>query len=116
MDVFMIFISKHIVPNGYLGITIFPFVLLKTKTLLVDAVLINHERIHLKQQLELLIVPFLIWYSIEFIIRLIIYKNWSRAYRNISFEREAYSKESCLEYLNDRKFWSFLKYLCNHEI
>lgn len=112
----MIFISKHIVPNGYLGIVIFPFVLLKTKALLVDAILMNHERIHLKQQLELLVIPFFIWYGIEFLIRLIIYKNWRKAYRNISFEREAYSKESHLEYLNERKFWNFLKYLSNHEI
>jgi hypothetical protein len=112
----MIFISKHLVPNGYLGMTVYPFVVLKTKALLVDVVLMNHERIHLKQQLELLIIPFFIWYSLEFIIRLMIYKNWRKAYRNVSFEREAYCNESNLDFLKERKFWDFLKYLRVHEI
>jgi hypothetical protein len=112
----MIFISKYLVPKGYLGLAIFPFVILKTKVLVLDTVLMNHERIHLKQQLELLIIPFFICYGIEFLMRLIMYKNWKSAYRNISFEREAYANESNLKYLNERKFWSFLKYLRVHEI
>lgn len=112
----MIFISKHLVPKGYLGLAIFPFIILKTKALRLDAVLMNHERIHLKQQLELLVIPFFIWYGVEFLIRLVMCKNWKSAYRNISFEREAYTKESNLNYLNERKFWSFLKYLRAHEI
>lgn len=112
----MMFISKHIVPKGYLGIALFPFVVLKTKALLIDAVLINHERIHLKQQFELLVIPFFICYGIEFIIRLLIYRNWKMAYRNISFEREAYANEMHLYYLKRRKFWGFLKYLRGNEI
>ncbi|MGK0254765.1 MAG: hypothetical protein ACI9OE_002275, partial [Mariniflexile sp.] len=39
------------------------------------------------------------------------YKKWHLAYRNISFEREAYANEMYLDYLKQRKFWSFLKYL-----
>lgn len=112
----MIFISKYLVPKGYTGITIFPFVFLKTKALKLNSVLINHESIHLRQQLELLVVPFYLLYSIEFLVRLVQYKNWQKAYRNISFEREAYLNESNLEYLNNRKFWSFLNYLRSHDI
>ena len=85
----MILISKYIVPNGYMGLTVFPFVFLKTKELKTNAILVNHERIHLRQQLELLIIPFFILYVLEFLIRLIQYRTWSIAYRNISFEREA---------------------------
>lgn len=104
------------VPKGYIGITIFPFVFLKSKALKLNATLINHEKIHLKQQLELLVFPFYVFYSIEFLVRLIHYKNWQIAYRNISFEREAYLNESNLDYLKQRSFWAFLKYLRHHDI
>ena len=111
----MIFISKFLVPKGYLGLTIFPFVFLKSKELKLDAVLINHESIHLKQQIELFIVPFYIVYGVEFLVRLVQYKKWHLAYRNISFEREAYTNQRHLDYLKQRKFWSFLKYLRTNE-
>lgn len=111
----MILISKYIVPKGYTGITIFPFVFLKRKSLKLDAVLINHEKIHLKQQLELLIIPFYLFYGLEFMVRLIQYKNWYTAYVNISFEREAYCNQTNFTYLKKRKLWSFLKYLSNHD-
>ena len=107
----MILISKYIVPKGYTGLAIFPFVFLKYRSLKLDKILINHEKIHLRQQLELLIFPFYCFYVIEFLIRLIIYKNWMKAYRNISFEREAYQNEKDLNYLKLRSFWSFLNYL-----
>jgi hypothetical protein len=107
----MILISKYILLKGYRAITLYPFVILKHKSLKDDAVLINHEKIHLKQQLELLIIPFYVWYVLEFVVRLIIYKNWLLAYKSISFEREAYAKENDLNYLKSRSFWSFIKYL-----
>jgi hypothetical protein len=107
----MILISKYLVPHGYVGITIFPFVFLKHKYLKTDAILVNHENIHLKQQLELLILPFYLWYGLEFLIRLFVYRNWIKAYQNISFEREANRNEKDLNYLKSRSFWSFLKYI-----
>jgi hypothetical protein len=73
-------------------------------------VLMNHEKIHIWQQLELLVVFFFIWYGIEFLIRLIQYKNRREAYYNISFEKEAYTNEKNLDYLKQRSFWNFLKY------
>lgn len=111
----MIFISKYLVPKGYLGLTCYPFVFLKTKELKKNRVLINHENIHLRQQLEMLVIPFYLIYGVEFLIRSIQYKNRRLAYRNISFEREAYAHEAELDYLKQRTFWSFLKYLCSHE-
>ncbi len=107
----MIFISKYIVPKGYAGITIFPFVFLKYKASKADKILINHEMIHLRQQIELLIIPFFIWYGFEFLIRCVQYRNWNLAYRNISFEREAYVNENDLNYIKSRSFWKFFKYL-----
>ena len=112
----MILISKYIVHKGYIGITIFPFVFLKSKQLKVNYILINHEKIHLRQQLELLVIPFYIFYGIEFLVRLIQYKNWRKGYRNISFERESYSNEFNLDYLKQRSFCAFLKYLRYHDI
>ena len=107
----MILISKFIVPRGYIGITIFPFMFLKYKALKVDRVLVNHEKIHLRQQLELLIIPFFMLYSFEFLMRLIQYRNWKLAYKNISFEREAYTKEKDLEYLKTRPFMNFINFI-----
>ncbi|MGG5487937.1 hypothetical protein [Gaetbulibacter sp. PBL-D1] len=107
----MILVSKYIVPKGYVGITIYPFVFLKYEALKEDTVLLNHERIHLQQQIELLIIPFFVIYGFEFLIRLLQYKRWSLAYRNISFEREAYFQEAQLNYLKHRRLYSFLKYL-----
>ena len=111
----MILVSKYLVPKGYTGLTVFPFVFLKCSHFKTDYVLINHEKIHLKQQIELLIIPFYFIYGLEFIFRLLQYKNWQLAYRNISFEREAYCNELNLDYLNNRPNWGFLKYLRAHD-
>jgi len=76
-------------------------------------VLLNHERIHLRQQAELLILPFYIWYVTEYFIRLLMYRNKKMAYRNISFEREAYANEGSSGYLKRRPFYNFLKFMSN---
>lgn len=111
----MILISKYLVPKGYVGLAVFPFVFLKYQGLKTNMVLINHERIHLKQQLELLVIPFYVIYLTEFIIRLVQYRGWKKAYRNISFERESYINETNLEYLKTRKLWAFATYLRANE-
>ena len=89
---------------------LWPFVVLKHPSLKEDVVFLNHEQIHLRQQAELLVVFFYLWYSLEFLFRLIQYKNWHTAYRNISFEREAYFFEANMRYLKSRKPYSFLKF------
>lgn len=106
----MILISKYLVPRGYLGMAIYPFMFLKTKALKENIALLNHEKIHLRQQIELLVIPFFIIYTFEFLIRLLQYRNWHLAYRNISFEREAYTNENNLDYLKSRSFWEFKSY------
>ncbi len=74
-------------------------------------VTINHERIHTAQMKELAFIGFYILYLIEWLIRLIQYRNYFKAYSNISFEREAYSNEKNLHYLSTRRHYSFLNYL-----
>jgi hypothetical protein len=91
-------ISDTLVPKGYSGITLFPFIILRKKTIkkISDDKLqrlINHETTHFYQQLGLLIIPFYLIYIINYIINLFIYKNHHDAYKNIVFEREAYNNE-----------------------
>ncbi len=104
-------VAKYLIPKGYRGMTLFPFVLVKYEFDKANETFLNHEKIHLRQQIEMLILPFYIWYFFEFLIRLIQYKNKDLAYRNISFEREAYTKETDLNYLRNRCFFQFLHYI-----
>ncbi len=107
----MILVSKYFVPKGYDGITLYPFVFLKYEQQKQNEVLLNHERIHIIQQKELLVLFFYIWYVIEFFIRLLVCKNWSIAYKNISFEQEAYNNQPNLMYIQKRPIWAFLRYI-----
>lgn len=106
----MIVIFKRIFPCSYVGLSLWPFIFLRDRSLLKDEVLINHERIHQRQQLEMLLLPFYIWYFAEWLF------HWARlgdpywAYREISFEKEAYLQEENLAYLRQRRPFSFLKY------
>ncbi|MGM9476434.1 hypothetical protein ACS5PU_08385 [Pedobacter sp. GSP4] len=91
------------------GMAIFPFVLLKSAGLKNDQELINHEKIHLRQQLELLVVPFYLLYVLNYLINLARYRNHHTAYRNILFEKEAYDNEEDLKYLKNRSWYAWLK-------
>lgn len=92
------------------AMAIFPFIILQHKNQKSDPILINHERIHLRQQLELLIIPFYILYGLNYLLNLYRYKNHYLAYFNIRFEREAYANERNLSYLKRRKFFSWWPY------
>src|SRR5690554_3037270 len=107
----LLIISKFCVPKGFSGITVFPFVFVRDRFCAESTSFINHEKIHLRQQLELLIVFFFIWYGLEFLIRIIQHKDFRKAYRNISFEREAYANEQNVDYLKKRQWFSFVSYL-----
>lgn len=97
------------------GITLWPWVILRERYrdnsyyFEKGKVTVNHETIHIKQQQEMLVIPFYLWYGIEFLVKLFVYGN--DAYRNLSFEREAYTHEEDMEYLKNRKFYSWIKYL-----
>lgn len=106
----ILIVFKYLTPRGFRGLTFFPFVFIKNKEDVLDKVFVNHEKIHLRQQIELLVIPFYVWYGIEFLIRWIITKDKNVAYRNISFEKEAYTNEKDLNYIESRSFWKFLNY------
>lgn len=106
-----VIVAKYLIPKGFRGLTVFPFVIIKYRFDTENKILVNHERIHIRQQLELLVLPFFLWYFVEYAVRLLQYRNANLAYRNISFEREAYSNELNLDYLKKRRIFSFFKYL-----
>jgi len=107
----MILVFRHLFYKNYVGLSLWPFIILKNNSLKEDLFLINHEKIHLKQQLELLVLPFYIFYLVEWVMKSIYYLDRYKGYQNISFEREAYYNEKNLDYPNQRRPFSFIKYL-----
>ena len=97
------------------GITLWPWVILRERYNSTSywkkraARIINHESIHIKQQEEMLVLPFYIWYVTEWLIKVPIYFSFQKAYYNISFEREAFDNDDNLSYLNSRKKYAWIK-------
>lgn len=63
----------------------------------------NHECIHYAQEKELWYIGFYLLYFFEFLLGLAYFLNWNKAYRNISFEVEAYGHQNEVNYLQHRK-------------
>jgi hypothetical protein len=98
---FSVFISVY-------AITLYPFVFIKDEG---NEVTVNHERIHLAQQKELLVVGFYLLYVLFWLIGVVRYRNFQRAYNEIPFEREAYANDTIWTYLLNRKRFAWTKYI-----
>jgi hypothetical protein len=107
----ILLVKPKLFRKNFNGMTLWPFVVLKHPSLKEDAIFLNHEQIHLRQQVEMLVVFFYLWYGIEFLARWIQYGNRHKAYRNISFEREAYQNETNFNYLKTRRLYKFLNFI-----
>jgi hypothetical protein len=94
-------------PKVNRAMALFPVILVRKGVM--HPGLLQHERIHLAQQLELLVLPFYLWYMLEYIGHRLTGKDHLQAYMAISFEREAYAHENEDGYLQRRPFWAFLK-------
>lgn len=103
-------LNKFIPLKGFSAMTVYPFVFIRKGEKFTN-VTERHEMIHAEQQKEMLLVFFYLWYLFEFVVRLIQYRNRNVAYKNISFEREAYDNERNTAYLKNRKRYSFISYL-----
>lgn len=93
------------------AMAIYPLMIFRKQGLKNSQVIINHEKIHFHQQLELLIIFFYPLYFLHYLINLIKYRNHHQAYFQICFEQEAYAAERDLEYLKSRKPYAWIKYL-----
>lgn len=127
-------IYNKIIPfKGYTAITIWPLIFARGKQL--KDYELNHEKIHLRQQLEvmltsaaiiaILVLVFKIswwWmllslivyytgYGIDYGIRYLAYGSPNEAYRNIATEQEAYLYQYDFTYLNRRKPFAWVKYI-----
>lgn len=69
--------------------------------------LINHEADHSEQMREMLYIFFYLWYGIEWLIR-VLTPPMKTAYKDISFEQEAYIHEYDFTYLDYRKRYHWL--------
>lgn len=104
----MITVFNRFIPfRHFMAINLFGVVFVKRGYKLKDADY-RHEYIHTLQMREMLFVFFYLWYITEWIIRLFMKGN---AYRQISFEREAYSKMYDESYIKKRKHFAWFKYI-----
>jgi hypothetical protein len=89
---------------------VFPVILIREEAFRHNPVLLRHERIHLRQQAELLIVPFYLLYLAHYLLLLLRFRNHTKAYLNIVFEREAYQMEHVPDYLRKRRLWAWRQF------
>lgn len=101
--------NKFIPFKGFLAINLFGFLFTQAEKWRITPTVINHETIHTKQMKELGYILFYILYGIEYLIKILAYRNTLKAYYNISFEREAYQFEGDLDYLRRRKHYYWFK-------
>ena len=99
--------NKYIPFKGFRAINLFGILFVRGNAIINERT-IRHEAIHTAQMKEMLYIFFYLWYVVEWIIRLFMKGN---AYRNISFEREAYANEEYIDYLESRKRFAWTKYL-----
>lgn len=103
-------IQNKIIPFGknFLAINLFGVIFAKGH---LNARVHNHEFIHTLQQREMLFVVFYLWYLVEWLVRIVMYRDVVEAYRNISFEREAYANDHDFDYPHSRKLYGWTNYL-----
>ena len=105
-------IGSSILPlKGFSAINLCGFIFARVECLPLSRRILHHEAIHTQQIKELLFVGFYIWYVFEWIIRLLCYRNSKKAYKAISFEREAFENDANSNYLKCRKQFAFIYYL-----
>lgn len=102
--------SKYFPPKEFGAINIFGLVIVRKDYGKLTDIELNHEKIHTRQMLEMFIILFYLSYLLEWIVRLIQFKDRLEAYRNISYEREAYDNMYDLSYLKKRRLFAFIHY------
>ena len=90
------------------AITLYPFIISRGE---MSETTIRHEKIHIVQQAELLLIGFYLLYAFYWTYYRVIegYSSHS-AYMAIPFEREAYAKQEDENYLNNRERFAWRIY------
>ena len=102
--------------DNAMGITFYPFLLVREDTRTHEE-LIRHETIHIKQQVELLIIGAWLLYLYEYLYAKYGKKLDTRqAYYYTALEQEAHRNAMNVEYLNTRKPYAVLKYIRDKKI
>ena len=91
------------------GITLYPFIILRPEYN--NKTTINHEKIHIEQQRELLVVLFYVLYVYHWLKGKVSGLSNEAAYMSIPFEKEAYDNQYNMEYLKQRKKNSWKTYI-----
>lgn len=102
-------VNRFIPFRGFTAINIFGLIFVRRGMAFTDVEL-RHERIHTRQMFELLVLPFYLWYILEWLLRFIVTRDAFRAYRTISFEREAYVHQDDPDYLHRRRHFAWFRY------
>ncbi len=93
------------------GLAFFPFVFIRSEEFVVPWV-VDHERIHHRQEVETLFVGVVVLSLIEFIYaRFVLKKNKMQSYLYTAAEQEAYLSMHDHNYLQERKPWALLKFI-----
>ena len=109
----MITVLNPFIPfKGFKVLTFWPFLFIRKGSSPMTDANLNHERIHARQQIEMLLLPFYLWYGIEYLVRLVQHRFKSKeAYFAISLEREAYQNQDDPSYLDRRQAYCWLSLL-----
>lgn len=109
MSPIIIIVNKFAFAKRITGMTIFPFIFMRKDS--VNSAVLNHESIHIRQQLETLIIGFYIMYLLFWLWNSITHFLPGGAYYRIPFEKEAYLNETNPNYLKTRKPFSWFRYI-----
>lgn len=136
----MIVIKNNFIPFGsYTAMNFFGIIFTKEE---VNEKMLNHEKIHSVQIIEMAIVAaiiitaivyltnssywwillslptYYVWYCIEYMFISVMHDKQVCAYKDISFEEEAYDNDDNVNYLYERKPFAWFKYIAcesNHK-
>ena len=93
------------------GAALFPFLLVRSEEF-ATPLIINHERIHFRQQIETLFIGVLILKIIETCYARFVLKLQAPQYNHyLAAEQEAYRNQHDMEYLKNRRMFSVFKYI-----
>jgi len=126
-------LAKAVLWAGYHTITIGPFVFSERRDL--EQYIINHECTHARQWIEATVlsgiviwllmllfnlsawwmllsaVAFYLWYGVEWLVKYIILRDENKAYKAVSFEREATLAEDDCNYLENSHYFAWIRFV-----